>query len=196
MGHFDFGGIWGYYFESCQNRHKSGHVVSIYYPALFSMHSDTNPAETVTVHFHKADLGPVFICLLCTFLKAYLLSRSVRNYCLTWSIDSWLEQAEFLLLLLQAISCGLALPGLNCSISAITCCREQLRATLPPQVTLGKHNLSTVPFTKGTGNLFYVLMDGRNHLEQSGTPSTHRAVIASSLGKRLQGKGSRDLLTD
>lgn len=25
------------------------------------MHSDTNPAETVTVHFHKADLGPVFI---------------------------------------------------------------------------------------------------------------------------------------
>lgn len=61
MEHFDFGGIWGYYFESCQNRHKSCYVVSIYYPALFCMHSDTNPAETVTVHFHKADLRPVFI---------------------------------------------------------------------------------------------------------------------------------------
>lgn len=28
--HFDSGGIWGYYFENCQNRHKSCHVVSSY----------------------------------------------------------------------------------------------------------------------------------------------------------------------
>lgn len=196
IGHFDFGRIWGYYFESCRNRHKSSHVVSIYYPALFCVHAGTNPVETITVHFHKADLGLACICLLCTFLKIYLLSRSVRNYCLTWSIYSWLEKAEFLLLLLQAITSGLALPGLNCGISAITYYRDQLRATLPPQVALGMHNPSTVPFTEGTGNLFYVLMDGRNHLKQFGTSSTHRAVIALSLGKGLQRRGSRDLLTD
>lgn len=61
MEHSDFGGIWGYYSESCRNRHKSYHVVSIYYPILFCMHSDTNPAETITVHCHKANLRPVFI---------------------------------------------------------------------------------------------------------------------------------------
>lgn len=59
--HFDFGGIWGYYLENCQNRHKSCLVVSVYYFTFFCAHSDIYAAETVRVHFHKAELSPVFI---------------------------------------------------------------------------------------------------------------------------------------
>lgn len=79
MEHIDFGGIWGYYFESCRNRHKSCHVVSIYYPILFCMHSDTIPAETVTVHFHKTDLRMVFILLFMHISKGIFIKQKCEK---------------------------------------------------------------------------------------------------------------------